>query len=314
MSGVFRPRFFRPPPPTQNPALGAFAQPTTLTADYGQLTLAGQSATFIHLLGAGVGTLTLTGQAATLNASMVAGNGTLTLTGQDATLSVATLMAADYGTLTLTGQAATLNLSMVAGSGNLTLAGQSAGFAYLSDYGQLTLTGQSANFNFNFVCDYGTLTFSAQDAQLTYNPTLTADYGTLTLTGSTDTNFTNRPPDGASGNRRKGSKRKEVRLLQRTIEVEKDGRKKKVGYIDRFAPPPPPPPLELIPDWLFPDVKPAPEPIEPIETPLLGYSDPLAIVSEIEAAEDERDAMAILDQIEDPAVVELNAFLARLSL
>lgn len=59
----------------------------------------------------------------------------------------------------------------------------------------------------------------------------------------------------------------------------------------RFAPPRPPPPLEIIPDWLSsPDIIEAPEP-DPVEFPRIGYSDPLALKAEIEAAEDERDAM-----------------------
>lgn len=307
-TGVFRTRFF-PPPPLHPQALATFAQPDTLVADYGTLTLSGQSATLNLNVVVDYGTLTLAGQAALFPTDIVAGYGTLTLTGGDAGLAVATLMVADKGDLTLAGQDATFALTAVVDYGTLTLAGSNIPLTFASDPGVLTLQPKTVDFYIDLSADYGALTLTGEDLNAQFNAVF--EHGTLTLTGG-DTNFELATPRG--GGPEKRVKRKEVRLRSRTIEVEKDGRKKKVDYVERFAPPPPPPPLELIPDWLFPDVppQPAPQPA-PVNTPLLGYSDPLKIVAEIQAAEDERDAMAIIEQIGDPALDELNDFLAKLA-
>lgn len=308
-TGVFRRRFL-PPPPSHPQALGAFAQPDTLAADYGTLTLSGGSAILAVYLSAGYGTLTLSGQDATVLLTQSADYGTLTLTGYDAGLSVATLMDAEKGDLTLTGQDATFSFTVVVESGTLTLTGSNIPLTFASDPGTLTLQPRDANFYIDLAADKGDLTLTGEDLNAQFVAVF--DAGTLTLTGG-NTNFEIGTPRGG-GKLKKRVERKEVRLRHRTIEIEKDGKKKKVDYVDRFAPPPPPPPLELIPDWLFPDVPPQPaaQP-QPIETPLLGYSDPLNILAEVQAAEDERDAMAIIEQIGDPALDELNDFLAKLA-
>ena len=209
--------------------------------------------------------------------TLTADKGDLTLTGQDAILIVATVMDAEKGDLTLTGQDAVRDVDLAGASG------------------LLTLTGQASALDLDF----------------------SADHGDLTLTPIPwGANFEIRPPDGANGSRKKAD-RKEVRLRKRTIEIEKDGKKKRVYYVDRFAPPPPPPPLELIPDWLGDVPAVAPDPVEPVGFPLLGYADPLALKAEIENAEDERDAieaLSIINQmVGDPAMDTLNAFLAELS-
>lgn len=252
--------------------------------------------------------------------SLTADKGTLTLNGQPGGLTPELEIGASA--LSLSGQAATFALTFGAGAGALSLSGQASPLTpeIEATAAALTLTGQSALFSLTLSADAGSLSLSGEASPLT--PELEADtVATLSLTGQWAwLEFVAGPGGGTE--KAKGPKvRKKVALRQRTIEVEKDGRKKKVGYVDRFAPPPPPPPpppLEIIPDWLFPDVAQQAEPQpDPINVPLLGYPDLLSIRAEIEAADDERDAldaMAIFDQMfEDTAMGELNKFLAQLA-
>lgn len=178
-----------------------------------------------------------------------------------------------------------------------------------ADAGSLTLAGLNATFQIIFNAAPGTLAFSSANTRLD----LQIEPGTSGLSLTPIVNGAELSISALAGSGASKKHRKPIALRKRTIEVEKNGRKVRVPYLDRFAPPPPPPPLELIPDWLSaPPVRVAPEP-EPIEFPALGYADTLSLKNEIENAEDERDAIAIIEMIEDPALQELNAFLAELS-
>jgi hypothetical protein len=174
-----------------------------LTADKGQLTASGQTATLRRSrrpLAAINGVLTASGQPVTLRLShkFPAARGTLTLSGQPATLARSRKMPAVNGVLTASGRAAALRFGhkLPAITGTLTLTGYMAGLVTAGSYqitanmGALALTGRAAGLKSvrRLSSAQGAILLTGKVADLVYTPsaadyTLAAGTGVLTLFG-----------------------------------------------------------------------------------------------------------------------------------
>src|SRR5262245_3945047 len=96
---------------------------TTMPADEGSASQAGQSMAPVVLLAAGTGTYSLPGTATAFSSSLTAAAGSSTLSGTAATPRAVRRVIADPGTATLPGTASTPRLTLAAASSALTLTG-----------------------------------------------------------------------------------------------------------------------------------------------------------------------------------------------
>jgi hypothetical protein len=125
---------------------GSGAAVTTLTAEQGSFTLAGQDTLFQVQFVAGHGSFVLTGQAAIFEVQFVVGQGSFALSGQS--VSFTPTEAAGEGLFVLSGQDTAFQVGFSVEHGSFALSGQSAAFStnISVEFGSFALTGQSAAF------------------------------------------------------------------------------------------------------------------------------------------------------------------------
>jgi hypothetical protein len=111
--------------------------------------------------------------------------------------------------------------------------------------------------------------------------------------------------EGHQGTQKRKKKRGKVAFHERQITItDRDGKTRKVSFLDRFKPPPP---LTFPPDWVVPDEAPlAPRPELPVpdfaEAPVEA---PALDVDELKQLRDEADLINLLMGMPDPTLVDL---------